>query len=352
MALRTSKRRNSRTRDLVVVGASAGGVEALIRLVATLPADLPAAVAVVLHVAPGSASSIARILDRSGPLPATAAEDGAPLAPNRIVVAPPDRHLVVADGNARLVDGPRENGVRPGIDPLFRSAARERGPWVVGVVLSGTLDDGSAGLFAIRRVGGCAIVQSPDDALFPDMPLHALDLAGADHCVPVDEMGPILRRLVEARVEGAMASKKERITPAEGGTPGRPPGDPSAFSCPECGGVLWAADGMGRFECRTGHAFSPRSLGADQADKVEEALWGAIRAVEELAAMARRLEGRARERGANGTAERFASQAVEQEARVETLRTLVGAPRHAMPALGSGRRIAARRPPPRRRAAR
>ena len=133
--------------------------------------------------------------------------------------------------------------------------------------------------------------------------------------------------------------------------PGRPPGAPSAFSCPECGGVLWTADGTARFECRTGHAFSPRSLGADQADKVEEALWGGIRAVEEFAAMARRLEGRARERGATGSAERFARQAAEQEARVETLRTLVGAPPRAMPALGSGPRLAARRPPPRRSAA-
>jgi two-component system chemotaxis response regulator CheB len=347
MASRSARRRPARQRDLVVVGASAGGVEALIRLAASLPADLPAAVAVVLHVAPGSASVLPKILERAGPLPAAVACDGDPLERGRIVVAPPDRHLVVEDGQFRLRQGPRENRVRPSVDPLFRSAARDRGAAVVGVVLSGTLDDGSAGLLAIRRAGGRAVVQSPDDALYADMPQHALELAGVDHCVTMEEMGPLLARLVAERVEGRRDRTRMRVTPAEGGTPGRPPGNSSAFSCPECGGVLWEPYGGAlRFECRTGHAFSPRSLAADQADEIEAALWGGLRAIEELAALSRRLQFGATERGATKTAERFARQAEEQEARLVTLRSLVGAPVPDLPGRGARVRTAARSPPP------
>lgn len=324
---------------LIGIGASAGGVEALSRLVPELPAELPAAVVVVLHMAPDATSDLPRILSRAGQLPAAFARDGEALTLGRILVAPPDRHTVVREGAVRLVRAPRENGSRPAIDPLFRSAAREHGPRFVGVVLSGTLDDGSAGLVAVRREGGLAVVQDPADALFPEMPLNALETAGADHRVDVAAMAPLLVQLaIEGRRETMAPRRKPRLTPAEGGQPGHPPGAPSPFSCPDCGGVLWEAqpngDGATRFECRTGHAYGSSSLASRQQDGVEGAVWAAIRALEENAALSRRLSERARDRGAPKSARRFAEKAEENEHRVRVLRSLVGAPPPALPGAG------------------
>ena len=181
---------------LIAIGASAGGVEALTRLVAELPADLPAAVVVVLHHSPDAPSHLAHILARAGPLPAMEARDGDLLRPGRILVAAPGHHLVVQDGRARLLDrAPRER-VKPAIDPLFQSCAREYGPRLVAVILTGMLNDGSAGLIAVRQAGGVAVVQDPTTPRTPDMPQSALDAAGADHCVPLKEMAPLLVKLV------------------------------------------------------------------------------------------------------------------------------------------------------------
>jgi two-component system chemotaxis response regulator CheB len=186
---------------LIAIGASAGGVEALSRLVAGLHDDLPAAVVVVLHLPGGFPSHLAKILDKAGRLPAIEARDGSPLKPGCILVAPPGYHLVVQDGRVRLLDTPRVNGVKPAIDPLFQSGAREYGPRVVAVVLTGTLSDGSAGLAAVRKAGGVAVVQDPDDAAFPDMPKSALDTAGADHCVPLRDMAALLESLSRQPVD-------------------------------------------------------------------------------------------------------------------------------------------------------
>jgi two-component system chemotaxis response regulator CheB len=184
---------------LIAIGASAGGVEALAFLVAELPADLPAAVAVVLHFPPNAPSHLAYILGRAGNLPAANAHDGDLLQPGRIFVATPGHHLVIQDGRARLLDGDSVHWVKPAIDPLFQSSAREYGPRLVAVVLTGMLNDGSAGLVTVRQAGGVAVVQHPNDAAHPEMPQSALDVAGADYCVPLKEMAPLLVRLVRER---------------------------------------------------------------------------------------------------------------------------------------------------------
>jgi two-component system chemotaxis response regulator CheB len=183
---------------LIAIGGSAGGVEALTHLVAALPADLPAAVVAVIHLSPHHTSHLAQVLAKAGPLPAMEAADGDLLQPGRILVAAPGHHLVVQDGRARLLDEAPVNWVKPAIDPLFQSATREYGPRLVAVILTGSLSDGSAGLIAVRQAGGVAVVQDPNDAVHPDMPQNALDAAGADHCVPLREMAPLLARLVRA----------------------------------------------------------------------------------------------------------------------------------------------------------
>jgi two-component system, chemotaxis family, protein-glutamate methylesterase/glutaminase len=195
----TGERHERSAERLIAIGASAGGVEALTRLVAELPADLPAAVVVVLHVSPDHPSRLAHILAKAGLLPAMEARDGDLLQPGRILVAAPGHHLVVQDGRARLLDAAPVNRVRPAIDPLLQSGAREYGPRLVAVILTGTLHDGSAGLIAVRQVGGVAVVQDPNDAEYPEMPQSALDAAGADHCVPLKEMASLLEGLVRQR---------------------------------------------------------------------------------------------------------------------------------------------------------
>jgi two-component system chemotaxis response regulator CheB len=197
-------------RDVVVIGASAGGVEALQDLVRELPADLPAAVLIVLHLPTDAHSSLPGILARNGRLPTLTAESGMTLEQGRIFVAPPNRHLVLVDGSMQLVAGPRENGVRPAIDPLFRSAAKLHGSRTVGVVLSGTLDDGSSGLMAVKSAGGMTIVQSPDDALFPSMPECAILAASPEHVLAASEIGRLLPSLVREEAEST-----SRNVPAE-----------------------------------------------------------------------------------------------------------------------------------------
>jgi hypothetical protein len=183
-------------RDVVVIGASAGGVEALQRLVAGLPPDLPAAILVVVHIPSYCESELDRVLSRAGPLRAQRAIDGEPLAPGRIYVARADHHMMVRGNLIRLTRAPKESRVRPSIDVLFRSAAQSLGPRVIGVLLTGTLDDGSAGLWAVKDQGGLAIVQSPADCAFPSMPQSALAQVQVDHAVPMVSMPALLARLV------------------------------------------------------------------------------------------------------------------------------------------------------------
>lgn len=316
---------------IVVVGASAGGVEALADLAASLPPDLPAAVFVVLHLPSTRSSALPDILSRRGPLPAAHVKDGEPIEPGRVYVAPPDHHVLLRSGHVHLARGPRENGHRPAVDPLFRSAAREYGSRVIGVVLSGALDDGTAGLAAIKTRGGLAVVQEPADALYPGMPTSALEHVPVDHVQPVAAMGALLARLtaepagaarpapadmeVEVEVEGFSLEAME----------GEHPGQPSGFSCPDCNGVLWEIqDGdLQRFRCRVGHAWSPESLLTQQSEGLEAALWIALRSLEERAALARKLAAPARRRGHTITASRFEEQAAEAQQAARLVRNLL-----------------------------
>lgn len=320
-------------RDIIVVGASAGGVEALIQLVAALPTDLPAAVFIVLHVPPSNPSILPRILTTHGALPAIHPTDGVPIERGRVYVAPPDHHLMVEQNTVRIVRGPRENNHRPSVDVLFRSAARTYGPRVIGVVLSGTLDDGAAGLAAITRQGGIGIVQDPDEALFSGMPRSAM-IADTPRVLPVAAIAPLLAQLTRETVREQEVSPvsdtmdyETQIAKFEMGAveDGRRPGERAGFSCPECGGTLWELrEGeLIRYRCRVGHAYAPDTLLASQSEKLEAALWAALRGLEEKASLSRRLTDRASESGYQASIHHFASQAREAEEHAAMIRAIL-----------------------------
>lgn len=317
------------THDIIVIGASAGGVEALTELVRGLPANLPAAVFVVVHFPAQSPSLLPQILTRASHLRAIHAQHGEAIQPGHIYVAAPDHHLAVYKGVMHVVRGPKENHCRPAIDPLFRSAAAAYGSRVVGIILSGSLGDGTAGLLAVKQRGGVAIIQQPDDALFPDMPRNALEYVTVDYVLPVAEMAPLVARLAHKpaaampAVSGSNNEKKE-IALAEADMAiienKEKPGIPSVFGCPDCGGTLWELQegDLLRFRCRTGHAFSADSLLSVQAEALEGALWAALRGLEENAALAQRMAVRARDRNLTLAAEKFEERVrtVEQQASI------------------------------------
>jgi two-component system chemotaxis response regulator CheB len=263
-------------RDLVVIGASAGGVEVLRQVVSGLPADLPAAICVVLHLAPGSPSALAPILRRAGRMPCRTASDGDRLENGSILVAPPDHHLVVEDDHVNLSLGPRENGHRPAVDALFRSAARARDGRVVGVVLSGTRDDGAAGLSVIKACGGAAIVQDPEDAMYAGMPANALAHVHVDAVLPSTQIAAEIAKLVNGHGDQPSTPQPDRPERRE-------PAGEGLTIYPECGGALTerVERGMSTWRCRVGDRYSPSSLADAQAEGVEAALWVAIRTLED-----------------------------------------------------------------------
>lgn len=305
-------------RDLVVVGASAGGIVALQAVLSRLPGDLPAAVLIVVHVSARSRSALAAILDRAGPLPVAQATNNERIRPARVYVAAPDHHLLVRDGRMALNRGPRENGHRPSVDALFRTAASAFGPRTIGVVLSGSRDDGSAGLAAIKRAGGVAIVQQ--DAEYPDMPLSAMAAVAPDHVLPAAEIGPTLASIV-----GRPWAVTPDVLPS--GLPEAPPAEtthPSGYSCPDCGGVLWHIPGDPmRFRCRVGHAYSAESLLDAQTDALEEALWSSARALEERADLLDRMADRMLERGAERSGKRYREDAADNRQRDQMVKELI-----------------------------
>ncbi|WP_437948944.1 chemotaxis protein CheB [Sorangium sp. So ce296] len=280
--------------DIITLGASAGGVEVLIALIGGLPSHLPASVFVVLHMPSTARSMLPQILERTTRMPVATAVDGEPIERGRIYIAPVDNHLLLGEGVVRVVYSAKENGHRPAVDPLFRSAAAAYGPRVVGVVLSGARDCGTAGLLEIKRRGGVTVVQDPKDALFPDMPQSALDNVPVDHCEPLARLPPLLVDLVH---QGAGKAPEEAKT-SYGLVGEKVEALESEFTCPECGGnLIRNGDGaMLSFRCKVGHRYSPEGLEDEQAEALEAALWVALRTIEDTVALARRMARRAEER--------------------------------------------------------
>lgn len=324
-----STRSEPRPIHTAVVGASAGGVEALRELVAALPHDYQGSLLVVLHVAPMATSVLPHILTRAGLIPAEHAVDGEEIRAGRIYVAPPDRHLVVVDGRLALDRGPRVNGHRPAIDTLFRTAADAWGPRTVGAVLSGVLDDGTAGLVAIKRRGGMAFVQDPADALYAGMPNSAIEFAKPDLVASAGDIGRALAELAESPPdppEEVLNVSDDITAEVERGATDQPqPGEPTGLTCPECNGAIWeaVADGLPRYACRVGHEFGPDAFDAEQAERVEVALWTALRALEERAALHRRMAARQHARGNERFAERYSERAEHSVQNAAVLRELI-----------------------------
>ncbi|HWH39450.1 MAG TPA: chemotaxis protein CheB [Usitatibacter sp.] len=314
-------------RDVVVIGASAGGIDALRTIASGLPRDFPAAIFVVVHISPHSPGILDSILERAGPLPSVTVRDEEPIRPGCIYVPFPDHHLVVEEGIARATRGPRENLFRPAVDPLFRSAAQAFGPRVIGVVLSGGLDDGSAGLFAVKDRGGVAIVQDPAEAAVASMPLNAMRYVQVDHTLRVARIAPLLAELVRQPVQEGGAPVPERMKLEVGIAKEDAPleervallGEPSLYACPECHGVLTRLrEGTNeRYRCHTGHAYSQISLIADMEERIEESVWSGIRALQEKAMLLRHMAGQD-EAGRQELLER----AAEAEADIERLRQI------------------------------
>ncbi|WP_028204294.1 chemotaxis protein CheB [Paraburkholderia nodosa] len=287
-------------RDFIAIGTSSGGVDALRSLVSELPADLRAAIAIVLHVG-SHYSHLPSLLSSAGPLRAVHAEDGETWSPGRIYVAPPDQHMIVEGSRLRLVHGAKENFARPAIDPLFRSVAAELGPRGIGVILTGLLDDGAAGLEAIQACGGTGIVQDPSDAFASEMPLNAapfaeyiLPLAGVAHRLVelTGRVRPVTAAESAAQLRAAGLVSTELRAWREGnglaGDLGRI-GTPSTFTCPECNGTLWRLDysRLLRYRCHTGHAYTAASLTRGRTTDVERSLRDAMRALRERESMSR-----------------------------------------------------------------
>ncbi len=318
-------------RDIVVVGGSAGALPPLREILRAFPSDFPAAFFVVIHTSPTTPGMLPMLLESEIRLSASYARDGEAIRTGHVYVAPRDHHLLLDDGRVNVARGPRENGFRPAADPLFRTAAERYGPRVVGLVLSGSLDDGTAGLCLVKRHGGIAVVQDPDEATMSGMPRSAIDRGHVDHVARTAAIPALLTRLVTEPAAAGSASEAapeldQGTDPAEAGLRGLAldamPGPPSPFTCPECGGSLWetADDADMLFNCHVGHAYAPDALENGMGERLESALWTALRTLEEHAAFFRRMQGRARERRLAAIAAAYGTKATDVERRAEIVR--------------------------------
>ena len=312
--------------DMIAIGGSAGGMDGLMTVLKGLPTQMEAAIFVVLHVSPESAGVLPQILTRGGNLPAAFPNSREKIEYGRVYVAPPEHHLLVVGNDVLAIGGPRENGFRPAIDPLFRSVANAFGSRSVGIVLSGALDDGTFGLLAIKKAGGTAIVQHPYEARLSSMPLSAIQKVEVDHIVRCHEMAPILVELLDGQPTGglpppATVEKGDRDVFLTTVSPDKLEGPPSLYSCPECGGTLWEfkEQGLSRFRCHTGHGFTPETLLAGQNGHLENAVWSAIRVLKERAALHRQIAARGQEKGQVQMGERYLAKAEEEDAKAATL---------------------------------
>lgn len=325
------------THDTIVIGASAGGVQALTELVNGLAPDLPAAVLIVLHVSADVPSYLPSILLRDARLPVAHAVDGEEITTGRVYVAPPDHHLLIERQHIRIVHGPKENLHRPSIDALFRSAARWAGPRTTGVVLTGARDDGAAGMRAIKQRGGISIVQDPAEAPFPSMPLSVMQSMKVDYSIRLGDIAPLLNKLsrqpaneegrypvpeevdIEARIAQQDMESEELIASVE------KLGKVSKLTCPDCHGALWEMndEDMLRFRCHVGHAHSADSLSNGQGQMLEIALWSAVRALEERIILAKRIIERARKANQTRAVRLFERRAREAEEHSSAIRQLL-----------------------------
>jgi two-component system, chemotaxis family, protein-glutamate methylesterase/glutaminase len=336
---------------IIVIGASAGGVEALQKLVKGLPPSLPASIFVVLHIAAHSPSRLPQILSRASKLSATFPQDYETIKTGHLYIAPPDHHMLLEKDTIRVVRGPKENRHRPAIDPLFRSAAQVFKQRVVGVVLTGALDDGTAGLSSIKQEGGISVVQDPDDALYSSMPQSALDHVPIDYVLPLAAIPDLLIRLAHKLLMTTTTVAQEPLATERGTDQKRSawagsrttqreidiilrgtaldgddhPGTPSAYSCPGCGGVLWEIkEGkVLRYCCRVGHAYSVGSVLAEYDEKVETALWAALKTLEESASLTEKLAISASNRKQGTLAARYEQKAEEARANALAIQNLL-----------------------------
>jgi len=313
--------------NIIVVGTSAGGVDALCALNRHLPEDINASLFVVMHI--GTESMLPEILTRCGKLPAIAAEHEKPYKRGCVYVAPPQHHLSIKNGMTVLSRGPRENGYRPAVDVLFRSAARAHRSKVVGVVLTGGRDDGSAGLYAIKARGGVAIVQDPAEAMTPNMPQNALDMVDVDFCLPVRQIADVLVQLAKGKATNITESSNGGLSMEDQASADHPacepPGDQIPLACPECNGPLYELkDGeLAQFECFVGHRFSPESLGEEHAEALERALWTAIRKLKERVVLHQRLLEQKRNNGEHELFKRLEESVATSKKDLQLLREIL-----------------------------
>ncbi|HEY5105539.1 MAG TPA: chemotaxis protein CheB [Caulobacteraceae bacterium] len=307
-----------------MIGASAGGVAALRCLVAELTSPLPAPILIVLHIG-ALPSELPALLNAAGVTPAKHGEDGEEIRPGQIYVAPPDRHMMVFDGRIRLTRGPKENWARPAIDPLFRSAAESFGPAVIGIVLTGNLNDGTAGLYEIKRRGGVAIVQDPDDAANPDMPRSAATHVDLDYCVGLGEIPALLTRLVKEK-EGVVTINPHPAAPQNGqdGINGSEFDRPITVTCPDCGGALRrsAIGPIVKYACHIGHLYTAEAMAAAQFDEMEVVMRSAERILHERAEFCRQMAERS-DPSAKGVCDIWRAASDEALTRAYTLRDFI-----------------------------
>lgn len=319
-------------RDIIVVGTSAGGVEALLRFVKSLPPYFPGSIFIVLHLSPFSNSNLHRILDKASTLPAVQAKDGDKIEKGKIYIAPPDHHLLLERGQVAIRKGPKENRFRPSVDALFRSAALVYGPRVIGIVLSGMLDDGTSGMWNIKQHGGLAIVQDPDDAIFPSMPQNVLQYVEVDHIVPATGIGGLLAILTAEkapkrpeRTREVMELLKMEVVIATRDNAFEmgilEMGELTTFACPECKGALVSINEgeMMRFRCHTGHAYTTSTLLAGVSVQVEEKLWEAMQGLEATDMLLRQIAAHYQNRGNGAAASLFQQKAKEIAAKARAI---------------------------------
>jgi two-component system chemotaxis response regulator CheB len=321
-------------KHIIVIGASAGGISAVRTLLSTLPEDIPAAIFVVVHTSPEGPGMLATVLSRATKLTVVHPEDGATIRAGYVYVAPPDYHLLVGGTKVRLNRGPREHRFRPAVDPLFRTAAEHYGSGVIGVVLSGHMADGTHGLKVIKEARGIAVVQDPDEAEVPAMPLNAMRRGTVDYVLPVDEMARVIMGLLmNARSPRARGTSRvrarEKPTAERPGTDalrtGATRGVHSPFTCPDCGGSLWEIKegDLVRYRCHVGHGFNSESLRDGMDDKLEDTLWSALRAIEENIELRTRIMEQAKKRRLTEFTANLEEEIADRKKRADALRDLL-----------------------------